>query len=129
MGEVFAYTALDWETDVFLDDELIARERYRLAPESESVGALRAQFATGYYASCFVISPRLDAQSPCWPAIHDLHEEEAWIGCSALRRGGWVIKVLASGSVVLRRKLAGIRRELYAALDRREPSLRRGNFG
>ena len=127
MGEAFAYTALDWETDIFLDDELIARERYRLAPESESVGALRAQFATGYYASCFVVSPVLNAESPCWRAIHELHEADAWIGSSPLRRGGWVIKVLASGSVLLRRKLGAIRRELYAALGRRAPSLRRAS--
>jgi len=125
MGEVFAFTALDWETDVFLGGELIARERYQLAPESESVRALRAQFATGYYASCFVVSPALGAESPCWAAIHALHDAEAWVGCSPLRRGGWVVKVLASGSVVLRRKLGAIRRELYAALGRREPSLRR----
>lgn len=129
MGEVFAFTALDWETDVFLGEELIARERYRLSPESESVQALRAQFATGYYASCFAISPLLRVDSPCWRTIHELHEAEAWIGCSPVRRGGWVIKVVASGSVVLRRKLGAIRREVYAALGRREPSLRRAVAG
>ena len=91
------------------------------------MGALRAHFATGYYASCFVISPTLNAESSCWRAIHALHEAEAWIGSSPLRRGGWVIKVLASGSVLLRRKLSAIRRELYAALGRREPSLRRAS--
>lgn len=125
MGEVFAFTALDWETEVFLGGELIARERYRLSPESESVRALQAQFATGYYASCFVVSPALGVESACWAAIHGLHDAEAWVGCSPLRRGGWVVKVVASGSVVLRRKLGAIRRELYAALGRREPSLRR----
>jgi urease accessory protein len=93
------------------------------------VAALRAQFATGYYASCFAISPTLHAESACWRAIHELHEAEAWIGCSPLRRGGWVIKVVAAGSVVLRRKLAAIRRELHAALGRREPSLRRAVSG
>lgn len=125
MGEAFAFAALDWETDVFLGAEPIAREKYRLAPESESVRALQAQFATGYYASCFVVSPRLAPGMACWAAIHALHDAEAWVGCSPLRCGGWVIKVVASGSVMLRRKLGAIRRELYAALGRREPSLRR----
>jgi len=125
MGEVFAFASLDWETEISLGGELIARERYHLAPESESVGALRAQFATGYYASCFVVSPQLVPGSPCWQAIHELHEADAWVGCSPLRRGGWVVKLVASGSVLLRRKLGAIRRELYAALGRREPSLRR----
>ncbi|MEA3209963.1 MAG: urease accessory protein [Chthoniobacter sp.] len=125
MGEAFAYTALDWETDLFLGEDLIARERYRLAPDSEGVRALRAQFETGYYASCFVVSSRLNAGSACWERIHELHEEAAWVGCNALRRGGWVVKVLAADSVRLRRKLAAIRREIYAALGRPEPSLRR----
>ena len=125
MGEVFAYRSLDWATDVFFAGELIARERYRLSPESESVRALRAQFATAYYASCFAVSPRLNEESACWRAIHELHEAGAWIGCGPLRRGGWVIKLIAAGSVVFRQKLDAIRRELYAALGRRDPALRR----
>jgi urease accessory protein len=125
MGEVFAFTSLDWETDILLGEERIARERYHLSPQSEGVCALKAQFATGYYASCFAVSPRLTVDAPCWTAIHALQDADAWIGCGPLRRGGWVIKVLASGSVVLRRKLGAIRRELHAALGRREPSLRR----
>jgi urease accessory protein len=125
MGEAFAFTSLDWETDIVFAGETVARERYRLAPDSESIRALRGQFATGYYASCFVLSPLLHADLPCWRAIHELHGADCWIGCGPLRRGGWVIKVVAAGSVVLRRKLAAIRHELYAALGRRQPSLRR----
>ena len=46
MGEAFAYRALDWETDILLGGELIARERYRLTPdERQSCARLRAQFA------------------------------------------------------------------------------------
>jgi urease accessory protein len=125
MGEAFAFTELEWETDVSLGGEPIARERYRLALESAAVAALRAQFSTAYYASCFAITPRLGPDSPCWAAIHALHEPEAWVGCSPLRRGGHVVKVVAAGSVLLRRKLAAIRRELHAALGRPAPSLRR----
>jgi len=126
MGEAFAFTELVWATDVLLAGELIARERYRLTPHAESVRAWRTQFAAGYYASCFVVTPRLAPDSACWQRIHELHESDAWIGCGALRgEGAWVIKVLAASSVVLRRKLAAIRTELYAALGEREPSLRR----
>lgn len=125
MGEAFAFAELEWETDILLGGEPIARERYSLTPDGAGVAALRGQFPTGYYASCFAISPRLAADAPCWPAIHALHEPEAWVGCSALRRGGFVVKIVAAGSVLLRRKLAAVRRELYAALGRAEPSLRR----
>ena len=125
MGEAFAFTELKWETDVLLDEEVIARERYWLTPESAAISALRAQFPTAYYASCFVITPRLTPEAPCWAAIHALHEAEAWVGCSPLRRGGFVGKIVAAGSVLLRRKLAALRGELHAALGRTAPSLRR----
>jgi urease accessory protein len=125
MGEAFAYTALDWETTITIRGCRIARERYRLDPTREGVAALRERFATAYYASCFVITPELDAGDPCWERIHELHERSAWVGCSALLESGWVIKVITEGSVLLRRKLAAIRQILYAALNRPAPELRR----
>lgn len=124
-GEVFAFTELDWETEVFLGETKIARERYVLSPESPTLTALRSQFPEAYYASCFVVSPHLRADAECWTRIHDLHGEDAWVGCSALVRGGWAIRVVARGSVVLRRTVAAIREEIYAALGRRVPALRR----
>jgi len=125
MGEAFAFAELEWETEVLLGGETIARERYRLTSESAAIAALRGQFATGYYASCFVVTPRLAADAPVWKAIDALHEREAWVGCSALRRGGFVVKIVAAGSVLLRRKLAAVRRELHTAMGWAEPSLRR----
>ena len=124
-GEAFAFTELTWEMDIFAGDVQAVRERYRLRPGEEAVQALRRVFENAYYASCFAISPRLTRESPCWPAIHALHSAEAWIGCGALASGGWTVKIVAAGSVALRRTLAAVRQELHAALGRREPSLRR----
>jgi urease accessory protein len=124
-GEVFAFAELDWETDVFLGDMKIARERYVLTPESPTLAAMRARFPEVYYASCFVLSLHLRADSECWRRIHDLHAEDAWVGCSALVRGGWAIRVLAAGSVALRRTIAAVRGEIYAALGKHAPALRR----
>lgn len=125
-GEVFAFTELDWETELFLGEEKIARERHTLTPESATLAALRARFPEAYYASCLVVSPRLALDSACWQAIHDLHSDAAWVGVSALRRGGWAIRVVAEGSIALRKTIGAIRREIYAALGAREPGLRRG---
>ena len=124
-GETFAFSELDWETDLFLGDTKIARERYRLTPESPTLAAVRGQFAEAYYASCFLVSSRLRADAECWQRIHDLHSDVAWVGVSALVRGGWAIRVLAAGSIALRKCIAQIRREIYVALGRREPALRR----
>jgi len=124
-GEVFAFAELDWETTVFLGEVKIARERYVLTPESAALEAMRAQFAEAYYASCFVVSPHLRADAECWGRIHALHGDETWVGCSALTRGGWAIRVVAAGSVALRRTVGAVREEIYAALGRKAPGLRR----
>jgi urease accessory protein len=124
-GEVFAFAKLEWETDIFLGDAKIARERYTLTPDSPTLAAMRIQFAEAYYASCFAVSPELRADLECWRRIHELHREDAWVGCSALVRGGWAIRVLAAGSVALRRTVAAIREEIYGALGKRAPALRR----
>jgi urease accessory protein len=127
-GEAFAYTELEWATDVHWDATLIARERYRLAPDVECVRALRTAFPDAYYASGFVVSERLEKHE-VWQRIHALHSPDAWIGCSRLAGRGWAIKLVAEGSVALRRTLQRIRMELYEAIDRPAPSLRRAGAG
>lgn len=124
-GEVFAFAELDWETEVFLGGEKIARERYTLTAGSPALAALRARFPEAYYASCLIVSPRLTNDAACWRRIHDLHDDAAWVGVSALVRGGWAIRTVAEGSIALRKAIAAIRREIYAALGRRGPALRR----
>ena len=111
--------------DVFVGHELVARERYTLQPGTPSVEALRGSFAHAYYASVYVITERTDETDECWRAIHDLHSDAAWVGVSRLRRGGWVIKVLAAESIALRRVMAEMRRMLYAALGHGMSDLRR----
>jgi urease accessory protein len=103
----------------------IARERYRIRPEDESVRTLQRIFPDAYYASGFVVSPSLTDKHPCWQRIHQLHQKEAWIGCGRLAAGGWVIKILTTGSVELRRTLQAVRTEIYSALGCAMPSVRR----
>lgn len=125
-GEAFAYERLEWRTDLISSDQLVARERYCLAPSNESLGALRRTFSTAYYASCYVITPRLSETSACWARIRALHDADAWIGCSSLiNNSGWAVKLLARASIPLRRKLDAIRHELFASLGRAAPPLRR----
>ena len=124
-GETFEFAELDWETTVFLGEEKIARERYTLTPGSPTLRAMRAVFPQAYYASCLVVSPRLATASPVWQRIHDLHAEDAWVGCGGLVRGGAAIRVVATGSIALRRVIGEVRREIYAALGAPLPALRR----
>jgi urease accessory protein len=124
-GESFAFHELHWETDLFFESVLTARERYRLSPDDESTRLLRQVFPNGYYASAFIVTPRLDDAHPYWQRLHDLHSREAWIGCGPLAGGGWVVKMIAKGSIELRRLLQQVRAELYTALGDAPPALRR----
>ena len=127
-GEAFAFTEYRSATNLSVGSELLVRERFSLRPETEAVAALRARFPTAYYASCIVASPRLNAESACWAAIHALQNSEALVGCSSLGHGAWAIKCVAAGSVALRRALQAIRVALYEALDRPVPLLRRNGW-
>lgn len=124
-GEAFEFDRLDWETNIRANGVLIARERYQLTPEVEAIRTLRSAFPEAYYASGFVVSNRLNGDSDLWERIHALHTNDAWIGCSRLTGSGWVIKIVAAGSIPLRRTLQAVRAHLYTGLRRPVPSLRR----
>jgi len=124
-GEVFQFAELAWEMDLFSGGAHVARERYRLTPESEAVRALRRSFDCAYYGSCLVVSPHLGPADPCWTRLDGLHTDDVWIGCGALGGDAWVVKCVTAGSVALRRTLAIVRQELYAAIGRSVPALRR----
>jgi urease accessory protein len=115
-GEAFQFQHLDWETEIFYDGARVAREKYRITPSS--LMAMRSVFPTAYYACIFVFNPLLKPASPCWQEIGALQGKSAWAGTSRLHRTGWSIKVLASGSVELRKVIHAIRRILYEATGR-----------
>ena len=124
-GESFEFAELAWDTDAFVGDTQILRERYRITPGDEAVRTLRRRFDHAYYASCIAVSPRLADDSVCWGNLRTACNQDVVIGCSSLGSGGWIIKCVTLGSIALRSVLAEIRRELYRSLERREPSLRR----
>ena len=124
-GEVFQFEELDWNTEIAIGEKLAARERYRLTRDGTAVRALQAQFPEAYYLSLYIFSPALTPQSSCWSSLDDLHSAGAWIGTSALANGGFVVKVVAAGSILLRRKVSDIRTVIHTALGRPQPSLRR----
>lgn len=121
-GETFAFDELQWATDVVSGERLIARERYRMGRGSESIAALQRAFPEAYYASCYAIGRKFAAAQR---RVLELHTSDAWVGCSRLPDDGAVIKVVAAGSVALRRTLWELRRILYEAAERPIVGLRR----
>jgi urease accessory protein len=128
-GESLAFAELAWDVDVLLGGRLTARERNVLTPGSPALAALTRVFATPYYASVIIVSPRLSEAASCWARLHALHSVEVHIGCGGLAAGGWVVKVLTGSAPALRRTISAVRREIYHALGRPAPALRRADDG
>ena len=117
-GEAWQWERLNLDLSVQLDGELLLRERFDHRP-----GDLRllAEFAGSGPTACFA-NAVLIADGPStadWlPAVHALHADGLWVGASALRRGGWTLKLIARNPLRLREGLAALRRTLAAYFPR-----------
>ena len=54
-GETFAYAELQWETDLWHGETLIARERFSLKPDGPHLASLRAIHEASHYLGCFLV--------------------------------------------------------------------------
>jgi len=108
-GESFQYEEIDWESNLHLDNILIARERFFLRPDNHSILPLRKPFTTGYYASGYLITDRITPDSPLWTKVHELNSDQVLLGTTRLLKGGWSIKLLAENSITLKKTLASLR--------------------
>lgn len=121
-GEAWEWNRLCLELTVRVGGELALRER--LDQSGEELRAL-AEFAGSGPAACFanaiLISPAAaDSGKPPWATeLAALHRDGLWLGASALRRGGWSLKLIAPDSVRLRQGL----RDARAILARYFPRL------
>jgi urease accessory protein len=115
-GEVFAFHRIDWNTDIRLDGSLVARERYRLSPDTPSLFSLQARFPHAYQANFFAFGKTLTGHSSCWNELLALQNDDVLVGSSPLTRDGWIVKVLARDSLVLRRVMEKIRESLHRAM-------------
>ena len=108
-GEIFEFTEIDWEFELRHAGALIARERFVLKPSDESTASLRSPLRAGYYASCYVITERIQPDHEVWRAIHESGGDNALVGASRLVSGGSTIKILAADSIKLTRTLRALR--------------------
>ena len=120
-GEVFQYEELRWETDLFCNDKLAARERYTLSPKDHSLSALQQVFPQGHYLGCFVVG---GFEFPT-DAIEALQDESVMIGFSKLAAEGWNIKAVCRDSHHARQTMARLREIIYQAMGRVPPALGR----
>lgn len=123
MGEVFAYQHLRWELDLLLDGKLIARERYDLEPEGDSLEALKAKFPAAHYLSIYASGE----MTRVWPsdALDALSGEDVYLGHGPLEGGVHVIRALCRDSLAARKLMETLRPLLYHGAGLIPPSLGR----
>jgi len=124
-AESYAFEVLDWTTDLYLDNELLARERYRLSPEEQSILTLRRYFPDAYYASCYLAAPELSEVTDFRQSVQNLCGEGLEVATSFLSPTIATIKLLARDSMNLRTGLLSLREYCYAALKRPIPAWRK----
>ncbi len=120
-GEVAAFRELSIATELFEGTRWNACERFRLA-QGQGAGLKSAAggFRHGYYASCYIVTSRLDSNHGCWEALSALHTDDAWVGVSRLAVRGWSVRMLCRDSHQLR----GTIRSMLAILEAPIPALR-----
>ena len=102
-GEAWTWTELRLDLSVRLAGELVLRERFaHSGSELERLARFVCSSSTACFANAILITPE-SGQAPSWrEAVAELHRNDTWIGVSALRRGGWTIKIVAADPVRLR---------------------------
>jgi urease accessory protein len=123
-NEAWQWDRLSLELTVRLGRELILRER--LDQSGDELKAL-AELAGSGPAACFANAVLIAGEAgETWPGeLHRLHGDGLWIGVSALRRGGWSLRLVATDSVKLRQGLRDVRQILARFFPRLAADLRK----
>jgi urease accessory protein len=112
-GEAWSWERLELNLTVRLDGELVLRERFdQRGEELRELAALAGSGPAACFANAILMGPVEPgaAVSPPWRAqITALHRDGLWVGVSALRRGGWSLKLVAPNAIRLRQALRDVR--------------------
>lgn len=121
-GEAWSWQRLSLELSVRAAGELILRERLDQSGEDlHGLARLCGSGDTACFANAILVAPDLAGSDvpAAWRAeLAGLHGEGLWVGVSALRRGGWNLKLVARDSIILRQALREARRLLSAYFPR-----------
>jgi urease accessory protein len=127
-GERWAWQRLCLELTVRVAGERVLRERLEQSgDELRRVADFAGSGATACFANAILIAPAAARPTDAvWrPQLSALHGDRLWIGVSALRAGGWSIKLVARDALQLRDALRETRRILAPHFPRLGCDLRK----
>jgi len=112
-NEAWLWNRLTLELEVRLGGELVLRERFdQTGADLRALAELAGSGPAACFANAVLIAGGTDE---AWrPALNQLHRDGLWVGASALRQGGWSLRLVAPDSVRLRQGLREVRRILAA---------------
>jgi urease accessory protein len=117
-GEAWSWERLCLDLTVRVAGELVLRERLdQRGDDLHELARLAGSGPAACFANAILIAPDPSANgvavaAPWRAELAALHGEGLWLGISALRRGGWSLKLIAANSVRLRGALRETRRIL-----------------
>ncbi len=127
-GEAWAWRRLRLELTVRVAGALVLRERVDQAGDDlRALARLAGSGDHACFANALLIAPSVvgEATSPWHAELNAFHCDGVWHGISALRAGGWSIKVVAPNGVALRQTLRAIRQILARYFPRLGCDLRK----
>ncbi len=121
-GEALQYQELRWKTDISVSGKVIARERYRIQPgTNSSTAALTAKFPCAHSLGAYLITSKTIQPE----ALEALSNETTYLGWSPLCGTGWSVRALCADALSMRRLLVSLRGVFYDCMGRPVPDLRR----
>ena len=126
--ETWAWNRLCLDITVRVAGELVLRERFdHRGADLKTLSSLSGSGDAACFANAVLITPEThSATSDSWRAeLSALHGAGLWLGVSALRSGGWSIKLVARDTVQLRAALRSVRQILSAHFPRLGCDLRK----
>lgn len=118
-GETWGWKRLQLELEVRSGGERVLRERFDQSGEDlKGLAALCGSGKAACFANAVLIADAAETEAAWRGAVAALHGDGVWVGVSALRRGGWSFKVVATDGVKLRRTLKEMRRSLAGSFPR-----------
>jgi urease accessory protein len=124
-GELWAWRDLKLTLSVTHAEELILRERLAGSGAALARRAALHGGAEAWFATIVIISQKLAPDDCVWEKVRALHRDGRWVGATRLRRGGWIVRVVAPGSQSLRDALSDLRSIFSEKLPHLQSDLRR----
>lgn len=124
-GERWAWRRLRVSLEIHYAGEPVLRECLDGGGAALAAAAEYHRTPDAYFGTLVLVTERLRADDPAWDAVRALHGGGRWVGVSALRRGGWIVRVVAPGGQALRDLVAELRARLAPTLPHLGSDLRK----